>query len=260
MKALAMSDQQETNQARHVHLRVWGEMACFTRPELKVERLSYPTITPSAARGILEAVLYRPEFRWRISRIAVCRPIRYIALRRNEVSTRATSNLKPIDVEAHRTQRNTVALRDVEYVLEASLELTSRPTYSRPPRAPRVGALGTPTCRQYYEMFCRRARKGQCFCQPSLGCREFAANFELVGAEAMEVAPDVNPDALLGWMLFDVFNLDCSRVGRRGKNRSYPEITFFSAALQRGVLVEQGQTQLPTWSALARQLDQPERI
>src|SRR2546423_6567558 len=108
-----------------VFIRTWGDLACFTRPEMKVERVSYPVITPSAARGLLEAILYKPQFRWRIHRIAVRRPIRFLAFRRNEVKSRASiRNPQPIIAEEDRTQRNTLALRDVEYVIEASMSLT----------------------------------------------------------------------------------------------------------------------------------------
>jgi CRISPR-associated protein Cas5d len=107
-----------------IHLRTWGELACFTRPEMKVERVSYPVITPSAARGLLEAILYRPQFRWRIRRIAVKQPIRFLSFRRNEVKSRlSVRNPESLNVEEDRTQRNTLALRDVEYVVEASLHL-----------------------------------------------------------------------------------------------------------------------------------------
>ena len=108
----------------HVHLRVWGDLACFTRPEMKVERVSYPVPTPSAARGILEAILYKPQFRWRVHRIAVRRPIKFLSFRRNEVKSVANSRKpEPILAEDDRTQRNTLALRDVDYVIEASLGL-----------------------------------------------------------------------------------------------------------------------------------------
>ena len=121
-----------------IYLRTWGELACFTRPEMKVERVSYPVMTPSAARGLLEAILYKPQFRWRVNRIAVKKPIRFLALRRNEVKCRIpTRNPQPICAEDERTQRNTLALRNVEYVIEASLELTS--LANQPRRRPPCG-------------------------------------------------------------------------------------------------------------------------
>jgi CRISPR-associated protein Cas5d len=107
-----------------IYLRAWGDLACFTRPEMKVERVSYPVITPSAARGLLEAILYKPQFRWRIHRIAVLRPIQFLAFRRNEVKSKASRNPEPIFADEDRTQRNTLALRQVDYIIEASLALT----------------------------------------------------------------------------------------------------------------------------------------
>ena len=101
-----------------IHLRTWGDLACFTRPEMKVERVSYPVMTPSAARGLLEAILFRPQFRWRIHRIAVKKPIRFLSFRRNEVKSRlSVRNPEPLNAEEYRTQRNTLALRDIEYVI-----------------------------------------------------------------------------------------------------------------------------------------------
>src|ERR1022692_4771613 len=118
-----------------IHLRTWGNLACFTRPEMKVERVSYPVITPSAARGLLEAILYKPQFRWRIRRIAVKRPIRFLSFRRNEVKSRLLPrNPEPLMADEDRTQRNTLALRDVEYVIEASMHLT--PLAGLPRREP----------------------------------------------------------------------------------------------------------------------------
>src|SRR6516225_2032683 len=109
-----------------VYLRTWGDLACFTRPEMKVERVSYAVMTPSAGRGLLEAILYKPQFRWRVHRIAVKKPIRFLALRRNEIKCRIpTRNPQPISAEDERTQRNTLALRDVEYVIEATVGLTA---------------------------------------------------------------------------------------------------------------------------------------
>ena len=113
-----------------IYLRAWGDLACFTRPEMKVERVSYPVITPSAARGLLEAILYKPQVRWRIHRIAVRRPIQFLAFRRNEVKSKASRNPEPIFADEDRTQRNTLALRQVDYVIEASLALT--PLAGRP--------------------------------------------------------------------------------------------------------------------------------
>lgn len=238
-----------------IHLRTWGELACFTRPEMKVERVSYPVMTPSAARGLLEAILYRPQFRWEIRRIAVKQPIRFISFRRNEVKSRlSVRNPEPLNAEEDRTQRNTLALRDVEYVIEASLRLT--PLANRPRYKPRGEDEpdGEDTLVKYVAMFQRRAEKGQCFAQPCFGCREFPAHFELADASAMQVNPNPNPDADLGLMVYDVFDLDVSRDQRPGKVEAKPQVTLFRAALKDGILVEQGKTVLPEWSTVKAQL------
>src|ERR1039457_926318 len=186
-----------------LYLRTWGDLACFTRPEMKVERVSYSVMTPSAARGLLEAILYKPQFRWRGHRIAVQKPIRFIALRRNEVKCRiiATRSPQPIFAEDERTQRNTLALRDVEYVIEASLELSS--LANQPRRRPPCEDEpdGDDNLGKYYGMFRRRAGDGQCFARPCLGCREFPAHFELADESAMRVSPEINLDTDLGMML-----------------------------------------------------------
>jgi CRISPR-associated protein Cas5d len=238
-----------------VYLRTWGDLACFTRPEMKVERVSYPVITPSAARGLLEAILYRPQFRWRVHRIAVKQPIRFLSFRRNEVKSRvATRNPEPLFADEDRTQRNTLALRDVEYVVEASLELTSQA--NRPRRKPpsEDEPDGDDNLGKYYGMFQRRAEKGQCFCQPCLGCREFPAHFELTDENAMRVEPNHNPDADLGLMLYDVFDLDRSFETPGKVDVEQPPITFFHAALKDGVLVENGKDRLPSWGEVRKQL------
>lgn len=238
-----------------VHLRTWGELACFTRPEMKVERVSYPVMTPSAARGLLEAILYRPQFRWEIRRIAVKQPIRFISFRRNEVKSRlSVRNPQPLDAEEDRTQRNTLALRDVEYVIEASLRLT--PLANLPRRKPPGGDEpdGEDTLVKYLAMFQRRVEKGQCFAQPCFGCREFPAHFELTDEAMMRVVPNPNPDADLGLMLYDVFDLDVSRDHQPGKVEAKPQVTLFCAALEDGILVEKGKTTLPEWSIVKAQL------
>src|SRR5206468_5820087 len=158
-----------------IHLRTWGDLACFTRPEMKVERVSYPVITPSAARGLLEAILYKPQFRWRIRRIAVKQPIRFLAFRRNEVKSRLSPRKpEPLLADEDRTQRNTLALRKVEYVIEASLQLT--PLAGLPRRKPADDEdQGDDTLVKYLAMFQGRAEKGQCFAQPCFGGPEFPA-------------------------------------------------------------------------------------
>jgi CRISPR-associated protein Cas5d len=231
-----------------IYLRTWGDLACFTRPEMKVERVSYPVITPSAARGLLEAILYKPQFRWRIHRIAVRRPIQFLAFRRNEVKSKAPRNPEPLFADEDRTQRNTLALRQVDYVIEASLELTR--LAGRPRQRP-LGhdePAGDDNLGKYYGMARRRIEQGQCFHQPSFGCREFAAHFEPATAAAMQVAPELNRDADLGLMLYDVFDLDVGEGWQGGKIEARPQITFFRAALKNGVVT------VPDWSEVRAQL------
>lgn len=232
-----------------IHLRTWGDFACFTRPEMKVERVSYPVITPSAARGLLEAILYKPQFRWRIRRIAVKRPIQFLAFRRNEVKSRLSPrNPEPLLADEDRTQRNTLALRDVEYVIEASMHLTS--LAGLPRRKPEdTEDHGGDTPAKYLAMFQRRAEKGQCFAQPCFGCREFPAHFELADKSAMQVAPGINRDTDLGLMLYDVFHLDVPKDQPPGKvEKPQPRITFFPAKLKDGIVA------VPDWNEVKTQL------
>ncbi len=232
-----------------IHLRTWGDLACFTRPEMKVERVSYQVMTPSAARGLLEAILYKPQFRWRVRRIAVKKPVRFLAFRRNEVKSRLSPRKpEPLFADEDRTQRNTLALRDVEYVIEASMHLT--PLAGLPRRKPANDEdNGDDTPVKYLAMFQRRAEKGQCFAQPCFGCREFPAHFELADAAAMQVNTGTNPDTDLGLMLYDVFNLDVPKDQPPGKvEKPQPRITFFPARLKDGVL------NVPDWSEMKKQL------
>ena len=224
--------------SERIHLRVWGDLACFTRPEMKVERVSYPVPTPSAVRGILEAILYKPQFRWHVHRIAVRRPIKFLSFRRNEVKSIANARKpEPILAEDDRTQRNTLALRDVDYVIEASMELNRLAYQSREkPFAPDE-PQGDDNLGKYYGMFRRRAEKGQCFTQPCFGCREFPANFELVQASDMIVPLDANVDTDLGYILYDVFDLDIPENWKPGKiEKPQPLSTFFQARLENGVV------------------------
>jgi len=204
-------------------LEVSGDFACFTRPEMKVERVSYDVITPSAARAVFEAILWKPAMRWHVRKIEVLKPIRWINLRRNEVasvvSTRnaetamktGTGNLG-LYIEEDRQQRAGLFLRDVAYRLHADLEVL-----------PNADQEATP--RKYQEMFERRAIKGQCVNQPYLGCREFAAAFRPVDARAAKPSP-IPENRDLGFMLHD---LDFS-------NRSDPSPRFFRARMEQGVV------------------------
>ena len=202
-------------------LEVAGPFACFTRPEMKVERVSYDVIAPSAARAVYESILWKPAIRWRVRRIEVLRPIRFINLRRNEVKSKiqtptvqqamsAGSGALGINVEDDRVQRAGYFLRDVAYRLHADLSL-----------APHC----TEPLAKYTEMFARRASKGQCVNQPYLGCREFAADFRLVTADSPPAAPI--PDTReLGWMLHD---LDFTHPAD-------PQPRFFNARMEQGVI------------------------
>ncbi len=221
-----------------IHLRVWGDIACFTRPEMKVERMSYPVPTPSAARGILEAILYKPQFRWHVHRIAVRRPIKFLSFRRNELKSVANSrNPEPILAEDDRTQRNTLALRDVDYVIEASIGLNRLANQPRQkPLAPDE-PQGDDTLSKYYGMFRRRAEKGQCFTQPCFGCREFPANFESAQPSDMAAPSDANMDTDLGYILYDAFDLDIPGNWKPGKvEKPEPVSTFFQARLENGIV------------------------
>lgn len=205
-------------------LEVTGDFACFTRPEMKVERVSYDLITPSAARAVFESILWKPAIRWQIRRIEVLRPVRWTSVRRNEVgavvSTRNVTTAMneghghlALYVEDERQQRAGLILRDVAYRLHADLEFL-------PDRAPNDNAA------KYAEMFRRRASKGQCVNQPYLGCREFAARFRLVDEDGTDPPPVAVMDGDLGWMLYD---MDFS-------NPSDPRPTFFRAQVSRGVV------------------------
>lgn len=191
-------------------VRARGPLACFTRPEMKAERVSYEVMTPSAARGLLEAILWKPAIQWEIHSIAVLAPIRWSSFRRNEVNSRASRGSTLI-AEEDRAQRNTVALRDVDYGIEASFTLTGK-------------AGENDSVRKFEEMFARRLEKGQHFQQPYLGCREFAASVEPWPAHAQ---PSEAADRPLGLMLFDF------EYGAAGE-AAHPH--FFEARLQGGVL------------------------
>jgi CRISPR-associated protein Cas5d len=204
-------------------LDVRGDYACFTRPEMKVERVSYDFITPSAARAVFDAILWKPEIRWQIEGIEILAPVRWISVRRNEVgAVISTRNVQTamhagqgqlgLYAEDERQQRAGLFLRDVHYRLHARL------------LAVKGEALHNPA--KYAEMFSRRASKGQCVNQPYLGCREFDARVRLVSSPAGEPEPLTSLDGDFGWMLYDM----------DFKNPSDPKPMFFRAQLKRGVL------------------------
>jgi CRISPR-associated protein Cas5d len=201
-------------------LQVWGDNACFTRPEMKVERVSYDVPTPSASRGVLEAVLWKPQMRWIVERIDVMKPIQKKSVRRNEVGQKASvDNLLAamagrsarlgIEIEEARQQRAAVILSDVDYLIHAHVELTER-------------AGPDDSLAKYVEMFRRRAAAGQCFHRPYLGTREFAAEFTLVETN---LPPPIADTRELGWMLYDI-----------DYSGAKPTPLFFEARLDAGVL------------------------
>ncbi len=203
-----------------VRLRIWGDMACFTRPEMKVERVSYDVMTPSAARGILEAVLWKPAIRWEITAIDVLQPIRWTSVRRNEVdevvpvgtvktAMKRGKGRLGLSIEESRQQRAALLLRDVDYRIHARFAMTNK-----------AGTDDNPA--KFLAMFQRRLQRGQCFTQPYLGCREHSGHFAQVETDAP--AP-ISESRDLGWMLYD---LDYSG--------SAPQPRFFHARLQDGRL------------------------
>jgi len=216
-----------------IRLHVSGNYACFTRPETKVERVSYDVMTPSAARGILESIHWKPAIRWVIDAIHVLKPVRFRSIRRNEVGSkipagtvRAAMNRGSLaglalKVEDSRQQRAATVLVDVAYVIEAHFVLTDK-------------ADGDESEGKHLDIFNRRAERGQCFHQPCLGTREFAAAFSLIAPDAPMPAPEPEhrTDDLgfgrprdLGLMLWDI---DHQAAGR-------PSL-FFRARLDNGVM------------------------
>ena len=203
-----------------MEVRVSGDMACWTAPEFKTERVTYPVMTPSASRGILEAVLWKPAIRWWTECIIVLRPIRFISFLRNEVNKKAAAPSRKImggagpppclaaDDSANRAQRNTVALYDVDYVIRAYFTLTK-------------SAGSDDNLNKFTEMFKRRLRKGQHFHQPYLGCREFPARVSPADGHP----PPVDDTRDLGMMLWDI-----------DYNKKNNEALFFPARLDNGVL------------------------
>jgi len=198
-------------------LEVSGPYACFTRLEMKVERVSYDVITPSAARAIFEAILWKPAIRWRVKKIEVLAPIRWISVRRNEVGKVASPRSKGIFIEDERQQRAGLLLRDVKYRLYAEFDFIppdKRGTVYNPVPDYLIDSeeavdLKKPDARKdeteakYAAMFERRASKGQCFNQPYLGCREFSASFRLVDPKE-ETAKPIDDTRDLGFMLYDM--------------------------------------------------------
>lgn len=189
------------NKSNPFRLKVSGENACFTRPEMKVERVSYEVMTPSAARGILEAILWKPAIKWNILQIDVLNPIKWESVRRNEVGAiisarnvqtamNSGSGDLGLYIEDQRQQRAGLFLRDVAYVIHAEFEMTEQ-----------AGAEDSVT--KFEQMFIRRASAGQCFHRPYFGCREFPVAFEFILKEA-DPLPTIGTTKDLGWMLYDL--------------------------------------------------------
>lgn len=205
------------NNGPPLEARIWGELACFTRPEMKVERVSYEVMTPSAARGALEAIFWKPEFSWRVREIWVLKPIHHFSILRNEVSSKMSERSAAgwqkdgggYYADEDRTQRHTLALRDVAYLIKA--DMTLRPHATDDPA-------------KYRDQFRRRVSKGQYHHTPYLGCREFAADF----GESVPGERPIDKTDDLGLMLFD---LD---YAKDGSGRGTPQ--FFKARLEQGVL------------------------
>ncbi len=187
-------------------LEVWGDMACFTRPEMKVERVSYDVITPSAARAIFEAIFWKPAIHWKITKIEVLNPIKWTAVRRNEVG--AVANKSVIYIEDKRQQKNSLILKDVHYRIWAKMEFRSvaKREADGDIFVHEPGRDENP--KKYYQIFERRASKGQCFNQPYLGTREFSASFRMVDIENETLTPAISTEQGgtkdLGIMLYDM--------------------------------------------------------
>ena len=206
-----------------VQVEVWGEYACFTRPEMKVERVSYDVMTPSAARGLLEAIYWHPGMRWVIDRIYVLKPIDFTNIRRNEVKSKISGRSVGTVMKGGRgplfistaddiQQRAAMVLRDVRYVIEAHFEMTAQ-------------AAAGDNRGKFSDIMRRRLEKGQCYHQPCFGCREFPAHFrKWEGGEIVTAYPGEEKD--LGFMLYDLDYSDPDNITPQ----------FFRAALRGGVL------------------------
>jgi len=232
-------------------LEVWGDYACFTRPEMKVERVSYDVITPSAARAIFEAIFWKPAIQWKIKKIEVLNPIRWISIRRNEVSVLASSStgicideLGNDGKPKYRQQKAGLFLKNVRYRLYA--ELVFIPVHERKKIANEIpeylisedeksGLRKEENPGKYNAMFERRAKKGQCFNQPYLGCREFSCSFMLIDNPDSEaqLKPSINETRDLGFMLYDMDFIDVENI----------KPAFFRVNIENGVIT------VPDWGS-----------
>ncbi|HVI40768.1 MAG TPA: type I-C CRISPR-associated protein Cas5c [Anaerovoracaceae bacterium] len=205
-----------------IKIEAWGDWALFSRPEMKVERVSYDLITPAAARGLIEAIYFKPAIKWYIDRIQICNPIKFTNIRRNEVKSKLlASNAKaamegkgtvnPIYTTSDIQQRASLLLKDVRYIIEAHFELTEM-------------AGESDTVEKHYNIALRRLRNGQCFHQPYFGCREFPASFKLYESEQEERLNHENRD--LGYMLYDMDFSDTNDI----------KPMFFRAVMKDGII------------------------
>jgi CRISPR-associated protein Cas5 subtype I-C len=230
-----------------IKLLVYGDYACFTRPEMKGERVSYDVMTPSAARGILEAIYWKPAISWKIDCITVLKRITFESVRRNELGSKiAPGNISAAMkggntdlhqyITADRQQRATLLLRDVAYIIEAHFCIN------------REQANGDDSVEKHYNIFLRRARKGQCYHRPYLGCREFAAHFLLVEENHTTPVSAYASDEYidLGWMLYDIVY----RLENKEKQCWSYQPQFFRAAMKNGVIDFGDQNMLPVESGV----------
>ncbi len=203
-------------------LETWGDYALFSRPEMKVERVSYDVITPSAARGIIDSIYWKPAIAWHIDKIHVCNPIEFTNIRRNEVSSKISARSVDsvmkgaartlyINTNEDRQQRASMILKNVRYIIEAHFELTDK-------------AGETDTIEKHYNIALRRMRKGQCYHQPCFGCREFPANFRLLEGDMPEAG--LNGEKDLGYMLYDMDFTDPENI----------KPMFFRAVMRHGII------------------------
>jgi CRISPR-associated protein Cas5d len=229
-----------------VDIKVWGDYACFTRPEFKVERVTYPVMTPSAARGILEAIYWKPQIRYRIERIGILKLGSQWSLLRNEISSRQSPDGNLV-VDVDRQQRTSLVLQDVAYRIQAWIELHRGDT--------NIG--------KHLDCFRRRAENGQYFHKPFLGCREFASDFEWLGGKSEDDESITPPDIFLpiGTMLFDTAYIENPEHYKKHKEdrllflrhenneaheaEGYAKRLFFNAELKNGWLVEKDRNRLP---------------
>ena len=234
--------------SKGIKLKIWGDYALFTRPEMKVERVSYEVITPSAARNILSAIYWKPQIKWVVDCIHVLKPIQFMSVRRNEVASRAVTPTAAVmqggetarlglNVEDDRQQRASLVLRDVAYVIEAHFDVLERTLESGGTEMPEEVCAA-----KHISMFNRRAARGQAFHQPYFGCREFPAHFALLPdgepIPPCELPPEQR-DKDFGWMLHDIVYIEDKKgkiIESNKGRRLTAEPRFFHAVAKNGVI------------------------